>query len=503
MKNPKYLLRALQILTGITIIAIITMLFGLFGENSDDKNALADKQIRSVASKIKRPRLAKNSNYKELIETGDKEFFAKNLDAALSAFQQASQIEPREELPYEKIGDIYFLQKAYAGAKQNFDLALQINPEKSSLNIKIVRSLFGQRKILDAQAALEKISKPTQESVFYQGILAAFLNKQKQAKELLKKAAEMGNDENAKSGSQKILNIYRDFELEKDGKIEHLQTLLAQAFDQIGEYGLAIELAFDALKTKNDYRDAWIVLGHAFLNEEKFFDAQDALTKAINLDSTHPAAYFFRGLAQKNLKKLDEAISDIEQALKLGFKPQITIKFELAENLFELKRFSEAFSLYRDVVTTDPSDITRFIRPIALAINHLNQPQQALELAQAAFNSHADTAMAYNLLGWAYIAKKDFSKARQNLEKALQIDPNLSAAHLNLGQLEQAQNNFSAALKHYEKTIALTEKSDDYLSAGIFNTAKLKLEVLQRNAQEQELKNEPQMEKIVPSLSLE
>ncbi|MBI4994329.1 tetratricopeptide repeat protein [Candidatus Peregrinibacteria bacterium] len=495
MKNPKYLLRLLQILTGITIIAIIAMIFGLFGGKAEKNNFYGQEKLRATATKIKRPRLAKNSTYKELIENGDKSFYLKNLDDALFSYQKASELEPREALPYEKIGDIYFLQKNYASAKENFNLALSIDPEKSGLNIKIVRALFGQRKILDAQAALEKITKPTQQSMFYQGILAAFLNKQEQAKELLGEAKEMGPDENVKSGSQKILNIYRDFELEKDGKIEHLQTFLAQAFDQLGEYGLAIELAFDALKTKNDYRDAWIVLGHAFLNEQKMFDAQDSFTKAINLDSNHPSAFFYRGIARKNLKKTEEATADLKETLKLGFKPQIIAKFELAENLFELKRFSEAFTLYKDVVMTDPSDITRFIRPIALAINHLNQPQQALELAEKAFLSHSNTAMAYNLSGWAYIAMKDFAKARQNLEQALKLDSKLAAAHLNLGQLEQAQNNNAEAIKHYEKAVLFAENSEDFLNVGVWNTAKAKIEALQ--------KNEPQTEKIMPSLTLE
>ena len=71
-------------------------------------------------------------------------------------YQKASEIEPREELPYEKIGDIYFLQKNYNQAKQNFELARSIEPEKSNLLLKIVRALLGQRKILDAQAELEK-----------------------------------------------------------------------------------------------------------------------------------------------------------------------------------------------------------------------------------------------------------------------------------------------------------------------------------------------------------
>lgn len=494
MKNPKYLLRALQILTGITVIAIVVMMFGSF--SGADMGG-----VRSSATKIKRQKLTGSQTYKELILNGNKEFSAKNLTEALTMYQKASEIEPREELPYEKIGDIYFLQKNYNQAKQNFELARAIEPEKSNLPLKTVRALLGQRKILDAQAELEKITKPTEQSLFYQGILAAFLNKQEQAKELLKKSLETATDADIKNGAQKILNIYRDFELEKDGRIEHLQTLLAQAFDQIGEYGLSIELAFDALKTKNDYRDAWIVLGHAFLNEQKFFDAQDALTKAVNLDTSHPAAFFYRGIAHKNLNKPSEAIRDFEQALKLGFKPQILPKFEIAELLFAQKKLEESFSLYREVVMTDPSDITKFIRPIALAINHIKKPELALELAEKAMSTHSDSAMAHNLLGWAYMGMKDFGKAKNHLGEAVKRDPELSAAYLNLGQLAQIQGNNSEAQKNYEKAAQFAGKASDEISAAIFLTAQEKILSLQ--APVANSANEPQLEKILPSLSLE
>lgn len=494
MKNPKYLLRTLQILTGITVIAIVAMMFGSFSGGDIEG-------VRPSAAKIKRPKLTGSQTYKELVVNGDKEFSAKNFTEALTIYQKASEIEPREELPYEKIGDIYFLQKNYSQAKQNFELARAIEPEKSNLPLKTVRALLGQRKILDAQAELEKITKPTEQSLFYQGILAAFLNKQEQAKELFKKASEAGTDAGIKNGVQKILNIYRDFELEKDGRIEHLQTLLAQAFDQIGEYGLAIELAFDALKTKNDYRDGWIVLGHAFLNEQKFFDAQDALTKAINLDTNHPAAFFYRGIAHRNLNKVSEAIADFEQALKLGFKPQILPKFELAELLFSQKKLAESFILYSEVVTTDPSDITKFIRPIALAINHLKKPEQALFLAEKAMSAHPESAMAHNLLGWAYMGMKDFGKARNHLEEAIKRDPELSAAYLNLGQLMQIQGNPAEAQKNYEKAAQFAGKANDEISVAIFNTAQEKMLSLQTPVANDA--NEPLLKKIMPSLSLE
>lgn len=501
MKNPKYLLRGIQTLTIITIIAIGVMTIQLFTDNLNESGTPSSQH--GSAAKIKRPKLSKNLKYQDLVNQGNEYFSLYDFDPALEAYQKASEMEPKETLPYEKIGDIYFLQKNYESARQNFELAESLTPENKLLAIKITRTMIGQRKISDAKIKIEKIEPQTQESIYYKGLIETFLNQQEEAQKSLKQVLETGVNEEIKKNAKKILDIYSNFELERNGTIEHLQVLLAQAFDQIGEYGMAIELTFDAIKTKNDYRDAWIVLGHAFLNEYKWFDAEDALKKAIDLDVFHPAAFFFRGLAKKNLNKTDEAMDDFKQAIKLGFKPQIAAKFELAEILFALKKFDEAFELYKDVVTTDPNDINRFIRPIALAINHVKKPNEALELAKKAFDSHPNTAMAHNLLGWAYISMNDFASGRRHLEEALKRDPELAAAYLNLGQLEQAQNNGPEAIKNYQKALELAEKSNDSMSTAIFNTAQEKISVLQNEPPQSDTQNEPQTEKIQPSLSLE
>lgn len=506
MKNPHRLLKILQILTGLA--AVVVVIFGLVLFNiirlpgSDQRAAGGEKQ---TAVKIRRPKIAANATYQEYLQQGDELRYRGNFDGALKTYQKASELEPREYLPYEKIGDVYFLQKNYESALKNFDFAFQLAPNSAAIPIKSIRSLIGLRKVLDAKVRLEKIQPDSQPSLYYRGLIAAFLNEQEQAKNFLSKSLALGGDETASKNAQKILTDFRDFELARDGRIEFLQTSLAQSFDQIGEPGLAIELAFDALKTQHDYRDAWIVLGHAFLTENKWADSEDALSKTIQLDAGHPAAYFFRGIAKQKLLKPSEAILDFEQALKFGFKPQIQVKQYLADAYFDLKNFEKAYLLYRDIVSTDPSDMERFVRPIALAINHLQKPNDALELAKKAYENHPNTAMGHNLLGWALFANRDFSQANKHLNEALSLDPELAAAHLNKGQLLQQEGKHDQALGEYQTAMDLAKKSGN---ESIGNTAQARYNEIKTGngvqaTEKIELKNEPQREIILPSLSLE
>ena len=507
MKKETLLLRTIQtstILATIVAVALIVVIYKFSDPSKKESNSITGTSTNAQlqAQKIKRKLVVKNASYRELITTGEQDLFKGNLETALESYRKASEAEPKEVLPYEKIGDIFFLQKRYAEAVDNFNLAEDLNPSNSSLKIKTVRSMLGARKITDAKSKLTEIQPDNQTTLYYKGLIEAFLNDQGLAKDYLKKSIEAGTDENIKKYADKILIVYRDFDLAKDGKIEFLQTMLAQVFDQAGEYGMAIELAYDALKTKYDYRDAWIILGHSFLNEHQWLDAESALTKAVDLDSSHPASFFFRGLAKVNLRKQSEAATDFSEALKLGWQPRILVKQQLADIYFDSKDFEKAFPLYKDIVMTDSSDINFFIRPIALAINHLKLPAEALTLAKKALDTHPNTAMGYNLSGWAKMANNDLRGSYDNLNSAIKLDPELAAAYLNLGQLFTLQGNLPAAQKNYETAIDLATKNGD---RSIWDTASEKFNELKSQAQPMDPispLNTPVFQNI-PSLSLE
>ena len=154
MKSSKLILRLVQILTGLLVVFILGALLVYSGVISLDgfgQHSSAD------TGKIQRPKETSNKSTQELIYSGDRAFFAGNLDAALAFYQSASQSAPREALPYEKIRDVHFIQTNYESALQNFRLAATLNPQNQGLILKSTRSLLGLRKIDEANTEVATI----------------------------------------------------------------------------------------------------------------------------------------------------------------------------------------------------------------------------------------------------------------------------------------------------------------------------------------------------------
>ena len=85
-------------------------------------------------------------------------------------------------------------------------------------------------------------------------------------------------------------------------------------------------------------------------------------------------------------------------------------------------------------------------------------------------------------------------EARALLEKALQLDPTLAAAHLQLGIISAAQKNFSGAISSYQRAIAIDPRLEQahyrlaqaYLRTGEPTKAQQEFEIHDRLAKESE-----------------
>ncbi|MBI2453917.1 tetratricopeptide repeat protein [Candidatus Peregrinibacteria bacterium] len=493
MKHHDKILRLLQWGTAFAFFAAVGLAMALVTSKAPEKRQKVPRQASVLSAdidtektqkpgaKVKRVAPARNATYRELLDEGDRANFRGDLESAIASYIKASALEPKELTPYIKIGDASFSKKDYSSALKYFQLAENMQPLDAGLKIKIVRTFIGMRKILEAQTKLKSISPPTQTTLYYQGLFSALYNDQDAAKKNLAQSAAAGNDKNMQETAKKILDAYDQFSIARDSPPDFLQAMLAQIFDQAEEYGLAIELAFSALKSRYDYRDVWIVLGHSLLNERKFSDAEEAFGKAISLDAGHSAPFFFRGMGRKLEKNFRVAAEDFEEALKLGWKPRVVAVQQLADSYFELKNFDKAFPLYSEAAMTDPSDIRIFVRPMALAINHLQKPAEAVLLAKKAYETHPNAAMGHNLLGWAALANGELSSSQSHLEEALKLDAALASAHLNRAQLAELQNDWASARSGYEKAIELAKKSDD---DSVGNTAILRYNALKQKIEQ-------------------
>ncbi|MEZ4087775.1 MAG: tetratricopeptide repeat protein [Candidatus Gracilibacteria bacterium] len=374
---------------------------------------------------------------------------------AVAEFEAAADQAPTNPSPLIAIGKIHLDSGDTIKAKLSFEEALKLNPSNLEATIYLGKTLIQDREVAEAKILFDGISVHNQLSKFYQAMTHAYVGDHEGAKTAFRESINIGGDQNITAGAQNFLSAYDEFDANQGGPAVHLYTLLARSYDQVGEYEMAIPVLFEVIREKKDYRDAWIILGHSYLSTQKYQDAVEALEEARKLDPQKPETLFFLGLGYFGLEDYEQAAAFLELAKSNGFQPQVQVDQKLAEIYLILEDYEAATDKYEEVLSLNSQEINYFIKPMWVYIEKLNQPEKAVTLANLALQTHPDQAMSYNLLGWAKIATGDLVEAKQDLEKAASLDPELDAVYLNFGTLYQRRGDNQTALAFYKKAYEL------------------------------------------------
>jgi Flp pilus assembly protein TadD len=374
---------------------------------------------------------------------------------AVAEYQAAAKLAPENTEPLMEIGRIHLRERDLINAKLAFEQALKIDPNSVDAKVYIVRTLLSDRKIEEAQAVAKSFTEQNQNTKYYSGIIAAYLGDYENSKNLLKDAVAIGTSEDITAKARNFLAAYDEFNFNAGGSPVHLKTLLARSFIQTGEYNVSIPLLFDVINEKKDYRDAWVLLGFAYLNLEKFQDATDALEQARKLDPQKPETLFYLGLGYYGLNDLGKAAQFLELAKTNGYQPQVQIDQKLAEIYLQQKNYEKSALSYENVISLNSTNVNYFIKPIWIYIDRLNEPAKAMVLAQKAYTAHPNQAMSFNLLGWAAIGNNRLADAEDYLKKAMMIDPKMDAIYLNFGILTEKKGDDQGAINYYKKAYTL------------------------------------------------
>ena len=234
------------------------------------------------------------------------------------------------------------------------------------------------------------------------------------------------------------------------GPREH--TLLAQIYEVTGNPDQAdslyrLLLAQDS--TSAAAAGIFNELGKLRFRARNFPDAERFFERAIALDPRDGEAYFYRGLALRELKRDPEALTALQKAASID-----TAK---ADRFFWLgvaydgqKQFREAEDAFRRATELDSSG------PIA--------------------------SKAYGQLGFYRLLKKQWSAATRLLERAVALDPKDSQAWLWLGQGYQNAGNREKATESYRRVLTLDPGNQE---------AKKGLESLRRRASRDQEESPP------------
>ena len=138
----------------------------------------------------------------------------------------------------------------------------------------------------------------------------------------------------------------------------------------------------------------------------------------------------------------------------------------------KLGRLTQAETLYAEAVKSRPYHTAAWVSLAVLRTRKLGYPVRAgrecfqcaereLQIAQQAPSSYVYTSWA-NL---EYHKANDKNRARELFQKAIQIDPQCSAAWLQLGVLEAACENWEAAELCFEKVLKFDQRNTRVLQA--------------------------------------
>jgi tetratricopeptide (TPR) repeat protein len=296
--------------------------------------------------------------------------------------------------------------------------------------------------------------------------VAAYFGENDQAQNMLNESVKLGGNEEYTKKANNFLAAYNEYKFNVESPSLHLKVLLARSFNQCGEYEMAIPLLFEVTKEKLDYRDAWILLGYAYIQTGKYQDAAESLERAKILDNQKPETLFYLGLTYYNLNNFQLAEENLLKAKEFGFEPKILVDQKLAEVYLELKKYPESAASYEKVLSLNSQDVNYYIRPIWIYLEKLHQPEKALALAKKAAKEHPNEAMAQNLMGWTLIYNNDLKLAESHLKLAQALNPALDATYLNFGILYEKKNETEKALAFYRKAHTLGQGSGVAVSAA-------------------------------------
>ena len=142
---------------------------------------------------------------------------------------------------------------------------------------------------------------------------------------------------------------------------------------------------------------------------------------------------------------------------------------------FKKEEYDQARNIIDEALTIDP-DIPE-LHYWRGRIESLDLNQEKIKIAISEYTEALDKKPDYvdALIerGKLYLLEKDYEKARQDLEKALELDPNRKDVYQYLGELELALGNKEKALEYLNKTSK--EKDEKFyfaMAQALFNVGK-------------------------------
>jgi tetratricopeptide (TPR) repeat protein len=208
------------------------------------------------------------------------------------------------------------------------------------------------------------------------------------------------------------------------------------------------------------------LLGTALFNGKKdLVGAEAALQKAIELDKNNVDAVEKLGKVQVQQGSIDKALALYQQSAK-DHPREITF-YILSGELYELQKdWDHAKDMYQQALVISPDHPLASNNLAYVILQQGGNVDVAMGLAQTARRGMPDSPQAADTLGWAFYQKGIYQSAINQFQEALRLGakngaPEDADLHYHLGLAYQKDNKAALARQQLEKAIKINPKNDE------------------------------------------
>ena len=203
----------------------------------------------------------------------------------------------------------------------------------------------------------------------------------------------------------------------------------------LGNYDSALLFTDAAIRVNPNKSYYYYTRGECYFSKNDFKEAIKAYSLAIGLPTNYPGAYYKRGLANLQLGKATEAITDFTKTIQ--YNPQ----FYLAQ-----KGMGDAYFVLNDYKN---------------CVKSLEACLEMSSLREA--KSVKTTSEIYNTIGRAYFGMKNYPRALENYRKFLAFHPKEipSSTNYEIGNIYMNMGKYDSANSYLTRSYQ-TDPSDGY-----------------------------------------
>lgn len=330
-----------------------------------------------------------------------------NNEAAIPLFDEAVKLDPKNEVAFTKLGEIHDARGRNTLAIANYEKALALDAELTAVYLPVALAYVEAGNAAKADFYLTKaeaVGADGTDAKLARGVLLYKQNKNAEALAVF--------DQIASAEPQ-------------NGAVQYQRAVL---LDKMGQQDKAIDVYQKAVKIDPAYALAWFDLGVIYYNKTDYKSAVNAYQSAVRADPANARAHA-----------------------------------NLASTYRQLERYPEANAEYKiaaETIKDDPNLYSEW----GYCLGKTAEWDKATERLQTAENMGKSAEDESNV-GWAYYngaqadkaakndaaAKEKLEKGKLSLQAAVEKDPNLDAAHMNLG------STYNSLGEHDKAVVSLNE----------------------------------------------